>query len=54
MVPRLVRRVEMDIQLSLAQIKLCQMVFLSRFVFDSYCFSEELVAFTTRPRRVYV
>ena len=54
MVPRLVRRVEMDIQLPVAQIKLCQMVFLSRFVFDSYCFSEELVAFTTRPRKVYV
>ena len=54
MVPRLIRRPQMDIRLPVAQIRLRQMVLLGRFVFDSYCFSEGLVAFTTRPRRVYV
>ena len=33
---------------------MAQMVLLSLFVFDSCCFREELVAFTTRPRSVYV
>ena len=32
MVPRLVRRVEMDIQFPVAQIKLCQMVFFRKSV----------------------
>ena len=54
MVPRSFRRGEMDIQLPMEQIRLCQMVLLARCVFDSCCFSEELVAFTTRPRRLYV
>ena len=54
MVPRLIRRSQMDIRFPLAQIRLRQMVLLGRLVFESYCFSEELVAFTTRPRRVYV
>ena len=45
MVPRLIRRVEMDIRLPVAQIRLRQMVLLGRFVFDLYCFSDELVAF---------
>ena len=39
MVPRLIRRRQMDDRLPVAQINLCQMVLLSRFVFDSCCFS---------------
>ena len=44
----MVRRVQMDDRLPVAQINLCQMVFSGRFVFDSCCFREELVAFEAR------
>ena len=54
MVPRLIRRRQMDDRLPVAQINLCQMVLLSRFVFDSCCFLEGHVAFTTRLRAVCV
>ena len=54
MVSRSCRHAQMDLQLPVGQINLCQMVLLKRFVCDSYCFREEHVAFTARLGAVCV